>query len=55
MYTTEITALPKELRKLIKKDETIKKLMNSIHDYNKFIPSVSSVHQLQISLSKLTE
>lgn len=56
MGNPDASALPKELRRLVKKRETLKSSINSIYDYfSKFIPTVSSIRQLQIRLSKLTE
>ncbi|CAI6368824.1 unnamed protein product [Macrosiphum euphorbiae] len=55
MLESDLSSLPKELRKLIKKRQSIKDSINSVRDYvNKFIPASSSVRQLQIRLSKLT-
>lgn len=52
----EAAAVPKELRRLIKRRESIKSSINSISNYTKkFMPFVSSIRQLQIRLSKLNE
>ena len=56
MGNPDTSTLPRDLRRLIKKRDTIKSSINSIHDYfTKFSPSTSSVRQLQIRLSKLLE